>query len=93
MSWAERAACRGLELEVFYPERFTTEAVERARRRCAGCPVRAQCLAEAMAVEALDELRFGIVGGLTPRERRALAGTKPRGRQRPRPPSVRAAGG
>ena len=50
-------------------ELFVQGAAQRAAREmCAGCPVRLDCL-----VDALDnEVPFGVWGGLTERERRAL---------------------
>ncbi|WP_036554443.1 WhiB family transcriptional regulator [Nocardiopsis sp. CNT312] len=40
----------------------------RARRICEGCPVRLDCLAEALDAR----IEFGVWGGLTERQRRAL---------------------
>jgi WhiB family redox-sensing transcriptional regulator len=64
--WRELAACRGTDLEVFFPERG--ESAEPARRVCAGCPVRQPCLDYAIT----NRIASGIWGGLTERERRAL---------------------
>jgi hypothetical protein len=67
--WRERAHCRSVEPETFFP---TAEAgpeyeaqVAVAKTVCARCPVRAECLAE-----ALVRIPFGVAGGLTPEERR-----------------------
>ena len=63
-SWVELARCRGAEDELF-PE---GKQQKRAAAICMGCPVRQDCL-----IEALDNrLEWGIWGGLTERERRAL---------------------
>ena len=64
--WRERAACRGAELDVFYPERG--ETAEPARQVCAACPVRQPCLEYALS----NRITHGIWGGLTDRERRPL---------------------
>jgi WhiB family redox-sensing transcriptional regulator len=48
----------------------------RAKAICAGCPVQAPCLEDALDVE------FGIFGGTTARERVALLGRKPGGQRR-----------
>ncbi|WP_414942834.1 WhiB family transcriptional regulator, partial [Amycolatopsis sp. cmx-11-51] len=40
----------------------------RAKAVCLGCPVRTECLAEALD----GRINFGIWGGMTERERRAL---------------------
>lgn len=63
-SWVEEARCRGSEDDLF-PE---GKQQKRAAAICMGCPVRQDCL-----IEALDNrLEWGIWGGLTERERRAL---------------------
>jgi hypothetical protein len=48
--------------------------VAAAKAVCAGCPVRAQCLAEAVA-----RIPYGIAGGMTAEERRALPRSRERG--------------
>jgi WhiB family redox-sensing transcriptional regulator len=63
--WRELAACRGTDLEVFFPKRG--ESADSARRICAACPVRRACLDYAISNRITD----GIWGGLTGRERRA----------------------
>ena len=63
--WRELAACRGTDLEVFFPERGETAGL--ARRVCAACPVRQPCLDYAIT----NRITHGIWGGLTERERRA----------------------
>lgn len=53
---------------------FVQGAAQRqARLRCTGCPVRLQCLAEALQWKS----DFGVWGGLTERERRALRRSYP----------------
>ena len=63
-----RAACRGVDPEVFFPIAeagpVLAAQVAAAKAVCAGCPVRAECLAWALA-----ELPYGIAGGLTEQER------------------------
>jgi WhiB family redox-sensing transcriptional regulator len=69
-NWRERAGCAGTDPEVFYP-------LENGRGAaavwlvCAGCPVRSECLADAMASEH-PGMRWGVVGGLTAAERTEL---------------------
>jgi Transcription factor WhiB len=69
--WRARAACRGVDPELFFPaaERGPVRAVQVAAAKavCAGCPVRTECLAEALA-----RIPYGIAGGLTENERRRL---------------------
>jgi WhiB family transcriptional regulator, redox-sensing transcriptional regulator len=64
--WRYRAACRGADLEVFFPGRG--ESADPAQRICAQCPVRQPCLDYAISNGIVD----GIWGGLAERDRRAL---------------------
>jgi hypothetical protein len=70
--WRSRAACLSVaDPDLFFPAAATgpayTEQVTAAKAVCAGCPVVAECLAEALA-----RIPDGIAGGLTADERRAL---------------------
>jgi WhiB family redox-sensing transcriptional regulator len=64
--WLARAACRGMDPELFFPDRG--ESTEPAKAVCAACPVRAECLDYALT----NGERFGVWGGASERERRAL---------------------
>jgi len=64
--WRQRAACRGTDLDLFFPERG--EPAGPARQVCARCPVRQTCLEYAL----INRITHGIWGGLTERERRPL---------------------
>jgi len=64
--WRYRAACRGADLEVFFPGRG--ESADPARRICAECPVREPCLDYALS----HSIVHGIWGGLSERDRRPL---------------------
>lgn len=65
-TWHTRAACRGLDPDVFFPERG--EPVREAKAICATCPVQSQCLAH-----AIDNVeRWGVWGGTTDRQRIAI---------------------
>ncbi|MGH3719900.1 MAG: WhiB family transcriptional regulator [Pseudonocardiaceae bacterium] len=64
--WQERALCAQTDPEAFFPEKGGS--TREAKRICAGCEVRAECLEYALT---FDE-RFGIWGGLSERERRRL---------------------
>ena len=66
-SWRKRAACRGIDPEVFYPVSDEDEAWE-AKAICAQCPVRQACLEYALA----NREREGVWGGTTERERRRV---------------------
>lgn len=71
--WKPRAACRGADPHLFHPD-YASAAAERdaqsapALAICARCPVRQECLDDALDVEDKD-LGFGgpwgIRGGLT----------------------------
>ncbi len=64
-TWAVHAACAGEPPDAL----FVKGAAQRqARVRCFGCEVRLQCLADALQ----SGMSFGVWGGLTERERRAL---------------------
>ena len=63
-SWRKRAACRGVDPEVFYP--VTDEEAGVAKAICSTCPVREACLEHALSARE----REGSWGGATERERR-----------------------
>ena len=83
--WRELAACRGIDLEVFFPGRG--ESAGPARQVCARCPVRQPCLDYAIS----NRIVHGIWGGLTERERRALQSRWVRTARRDRDQAVLAA--
>ena len=62
--WTTRAKCRGMEDNLF-PDAANQK---RARLICSGCPVRFECLAEALD----NQIEWGVWGGMTERERRQL---------------------
>ena len=66
--WRNQAACRGTDTNVFFPpsDRPSESArIAYAKRICAACPVRAECLA--WALETRD--RWSILGGTSPGDR------------------------
>ena len=69
LSWRRQAACAGFPTGWFFPRSGPpSETTTRARRLCAGCPVRGACLEHAL--DAPEEL--GIWGGTTGNERAAM---------------------
>ena len=68
--WAGNALCNQARPD----ELFVRGAAQnRAKQLCAGCPVRTECLAEALD----NEIEWGVWGGMTERERRALLRRRP----------------
>ena len=66
MTWQDKAACKGLDPELFFPPRGVN-ATE-AKAVCASCPVQTDC-----ALYALEHNeREGIWGGLAREERLAF---------------------
>ncbi len=63
--WPSLAACRNGD-----PDALFVQGAEQnvAKRICRGCPVRYECLADALD----NRIEFGVWGGMTERERRAL---------------------
>lgn len=59
-AWRDHAACRGTNTENWYDEKLEA----RCLRICASCPVRQQCLDDAMRTEHGQEA-WGVRGGRT----------------------------
>ena len=68
LPWRAKAACQGLEPDIFYPVSEDDADAEAAKVVCAECPVRESCLEHALAVREKD----GVWGGATERERRRI---------------------
>jgi WhiB family redox-sensing transcriptional regulator len=67
--WRIRARCREIGTDVFYPESSEdTEMVDAAKSICEVCPVKPQCLEEALDTREV----YGIWGGTSAWQRRAL---------------------
>ena len=69
--WMEEARCRGLDPDLFFPERGAS--TREAKGVCAGCGVRAECLEYALA----NGEKFGVWGGASERERRRIRRKRP----------------
>ncbi|MEU7295204.1 WhiB family transcriptional regulator [Streptomyces exfoliatus] len=68
--WTSSARCRTTSAEDLFVE---GAAQNQAKALCTGCPVRGECLAQ-----ALDErIEHGVWGGMTARDRRALLKRRP----------------
>ena len=68
--WASNAACKS-----DIPDALFVRGAEqnKAKAVCSGCPVRTECLAEALD----NQIEWGVWGGMTERERRALLRRRP----------------
>ena len=66
--WQALAACRtaDVNIDAFFPSRG--ERIDEAKRICATCPVREECLEYAL----VNFITHGIWGGTSERERRSL---------------------
>ena len=64
--WQTRANCRGLDPDMFFPDKGGPQA--EAKEVCRGCVVREDCLEYALA----NGEKFGIWGGFSERERSRL---------------------
>jgi WhiB family redox-sensing transcriptional regulator len=66
LAWQSDSLCAQTDPEAFFPEKGGS--TRDAKKICASCDVRAQCLEYALQ----NDERFGIWGGLSERERRKL---------------------
>jgi WhiB family redox-sensing transcriptional regulator len=66
LDWRARGQCAQVDPELFFPEKGGNS--REAKRICAACPVREECLEDALGRSE----QFGVWGGLTERERRML---------------------
>ena len=70
VNWTTRGAC----LQIAPDDLFVQGAAQRsARSVCSGCVVKLECLADALD----NRVEFGVWGGMTERERRALLRRRP----------------
>lgn len=65
-AWQADANCRGVNPEVFFPQRG--EDTKFAKSICRACDVQAECLAYALN----NDEHHGIWGGVSERERRVI---------------------
>ncbi len=69
-NWRHRARCRDQDPDTLFVQGARQRDV---REVCKACPVRTECLAHALD----NRIRFGVWGGMTERERRALLKRRP----------------
>lgn len=68
IDWRDDAVCR-VDPEAMFPDN-NEQDIEQARRVCALCPVKRECLIDAIRT---GDNEYGIRGGLKPGERRVIA--------------------
>ena len=70
-TWRLRARCAGMDTDLFFADRGNEAKTQNAEAKaiCKDCPVRFECLED-----ALNEPQpwFGVRGGLTAKERRRI---------------------
>lgn len=66
--WVTDAACRGMDPDLFFPDRGEVDSAAKARAVCESCPVIDACRSYAVAANERD----GIWGGLSEKQRRRL---------------------
>jgi WhiB family transcriptional regulator, redox-sensing transcriptional regulator len=67
---AAKAACRAADPDELFVQ---GAAQNRSKQICRGCGIRTECLADALD----NRIEFGVWGGMTERERRALLRRRP----------------
>ena len=81
IEWRSRAACRGIDPDLFFPVGSTgpaTDHIAAAKMICYACQVQKECLEFALATRQ----ELGIWGGRDEAERRDLRGTRRQQRSR-----------
>jgi WhiB family redox-sensing transcriptional regulator len=65
--WRDSALCAQTDPEIFFPDKG--DSCQTAKLICGRCPVREECLQDALTnLTAMQDL-FGVRGGTSPRER------------------------
>lgn len=73
--WMDEAACIGASEHIFFPDKIgdkTDGPWEEARTYCNQCTVRLECLKTALRDEKESNMRYGMWGGTTPKQRHVL---------------------
>lgn len=72
--WVTQAECATVNPELMFPERGDKPGYRYARNICGVCPVRGECLEDAMTAEGSQGKtnRHGVRGGKSPAERADL---------------------
>ena len=67
--WMENAECRSATFNMFFPETMNESGAAMAVSMCNRCPVQDDCARYAI----VNNIEYGIWGGLSPRARREIA--------------------
>lgn len=68
-SWVEYASCKGMDTDLFFPERGKTHIAEKTiKPLCKNCPVQQKCLNYAID----NDMKEGYFGGLSGAQRRSI---------------------
>src|ERR1700753_2292029 len=70
IDWSKDARCKTTDPDALFVQ---GAAQNRAKLVCMSCPVRTECLSDALD----HRIEFGVWGGMTERERRALLRRRP----------------
>ncbi|MFI6325098.1 WhiB family transcriptional regulator [Nonomuraea sp. NPDC050556] len=76
-AWQDSARCAEVDPELFFPELGDHQDALDAKRVCASCPVRFECLTQALQRRE----QYGVWGGMSVVERRAVTRLPHRCRQ------------
>ena len=74
LEWVAKGQCKinNVDTNLFFPKRGSTLQVEEAKAVCAKCVVADECLDYAL----VNYIKYGIWGGTSERQRRALRRTR-----------------
>ena len=77
--WRDQALCTQINPDVFAPDICNAATIREPKATCGKCPVETHCLEEALVEEQglPPQMRCGIRGGKTPRERAAIDKLRP----------------
>lgn len=70
-SWTDRAACLGMDPDLFMPQRGENKKVQKAKQICRQCPVMNECREYGLELSVKYDTH-GIFGGLSRYERAAI---------------------
>ncbi len=84
-AWMADANCAGVDPELFFPSRGDTPTLRAAKQVCRACDVQAECLAYALN----NGEHFGVWGGLSEKQRRAVRRSRANNDRGPVPAIVR----